>query len=339
MTAPSNITHSAAPASVAIIGAGISGLCCATLLQDAGIRVQVFDKSRGTGGRMSTRRGEGWQCDHGAQYFTARNPAFRAEVARWESMGVAGPWNPRLKVFNNGKTEEHTSSVERFVAIHRMSAAARLLADRLPVRLETTIREIARENGQWRLCSGEHGWLEDRYDQVLLAVPSPQAAPLLTPWSPGLAGLATSANMRGCWALMLRFSSPVDLPFDGAFVNGGPLSWIARDSNKPGRSGMETWLLHATPEWSEAHTESTGDAVAETLLAAFRQLGGPQPDAWSAHRWRYADTSPALEIGCAWDADPRLGLCGDWLNGGKVEGAWLSGRALARQVLETFTAD
>jgi hypothetical protein len=30
----------------------------------------------------------------------------------------------------------------------------------------------------------------------------------------------------------------------------------------------------------------------------------------------------------------RLGLCGDWLHGGKVEGAWLSGRALAQQVLK-----
>jgi predicted NAD/FAD-dependent oxidoreductase len=42
--------------------------------------------------------------------------------------------------------------------------------------------------------------------------------------------------------------------------------------------------------------------------------------AWSAHRWRYADTEPALDKGCVWDAG-RIGLCGDWLNGGKVEGA------------------
>ena len=56
----------------------------------------------------------------------------------------------------------------------------------------------------------------------------------------------------------------------------------------------------------------------------------------SAHRWRYADTEPALDKVCVWDAGQRIGLCGDWLNGGKVEGAWLSGQALARQVAQSF---
>ncbi|MGA8880775.1 MAG: FAD-dependent oxidoreductase, partial [Azonexus sp.] len=57
---------------LALIGAGIAGLSCATALQQAGLKVSLFDKGRGPGGRMSTRRGDDWQCDHGAQYFTAR---------------------------------------------------------------------------------------------------------------------------------------------------------------------------------------------------------------------------------------------------------------------------
>ncbi|HQY71364.1 MAG TPA: FAD-dependent oxidoreductase, partial [Pseudomonadales bacterium] len=51
---------------VAIIGAGIAGLSCATHLVQHGCTVSLFDRSRGPAGRMSTRRGEGWQCDHGA---------------------------------------------------------------------------------------------------------------------------------------------------------------------------------------------------------------------------------------------------------------------------------
>ena len=64
---------------IAIVGAGIAGLAAGRVLHDAGHRVQVFDKSRSTGGRLCTRRGEGWQADHGAQYFTARHPDFDAE--------------------------------------------------------------------------------------------------------------------------------------------------------------------------------------------------------------------------------------------------------------------
>ena len=80
-----------------------------------------------------------------------------------------------------------------------------------------------------------------------------------------------------------------------------------------------------------------GNVMAQKHVSrdAFAQLGGPVPQAWSAHRWRYADTEPPLQLGCLWDADTGIGLCGDWLNGGKVEGAWLSGRALGRRVIDS----
>ena len=130
-------------------------------------------------------------------------------------------------------------------------------------------------------------------------VPAPQAAALLqqaTPPLVQLAALAGSVVMRGSWALMLRFEKPLELPFDAAFVNQGPLRWIARDSSKPGRSGAETWLLHANAEWSEAHIAEDAERVASALLHAFEQLGGSSPQAWTAHHWLYADSEPALDI-------------------------------------------
>ena len=91
--------------------------------------------------------------------------------------------------------------------------------------------------------------------------------------------MAASARMRGSWAVMVRCPGPVALAWDGAFINTGPLRWVARDSSKPGRTapaGTETWLLHASPEWSDAH-EDAADSVTATLLAAFEALGGPAP--------------------------------------------------------------
>lgn len=319
-------------AKIAIIGAGIAGLSCANSLQGAGFVVTIFDKSRGPSGRMSTRRGDGWQCDHGAQYFTARHADFRAEVARWQAAGVAAPWQPRLSVIGGLAEHQPDAGLERFVGTPRMTAPARLLADGLDLRLAATVSGLTRNAEGWRLDTGEAGQLPECYAAVLLAVPAPQAAPLLQPVAADLASLAAGTLMRGSWALMLRYDNPLALPFDAAFVNRGPLRWLARDSSKPGRLGAETWLLHATAEWSEAHLEAPPEAVAEALLAAFAEIGGPAPAAWSAHRWRYADTASALDRECAWDARLGLGLCGDWLNGGKVEGAWLSGRALGRRV-------
>ncbi|SNS99505.1 hypothetical protein SAMN06265795_11166 [Noviherbaspirillum humi] len=327
----------------AIIGAGIAGLACAASLREAGIAVDIFEKSRGPGGRMSTRRGEGWQCDHGAQYFTARDPAFRAEVARWIAAGAAAPWQPRLAVFGGSGGHGSEGSPERFVGTPGMTAPARLLAAELALAARTTVNQIERDGAGWRLASAEHGWLPRRFDAVLLAVPAPQAVPLLQSSAPELAVLAARVRMRGCWSLMLRFDSRLPLAFDAAFINAGPLRWVARDSSKPGRLSREidvpdTWLLHAHAEWSEAHIEDMPEAVAPILLQAFAALAGPAaetPQAWTAHRWRHADTDPPLERECAWDGGLGIGLCGDWIHAGKVEGAWLSGRALARELLRS----
>lgn len=332
----------ATPQTIAVIGAGLAGLSCAQALLQAGHTVHVFDKSRGPSGRMSTRRAEDdnglWQCDHGAQYFTARDPAFRAEVARWQQAGVAALWNARLASFDGSAWTTPHTPLERFVGTPRMTSPAAWLVQHLGepalAQWQTTVQRLGHTKDGWSITSAEHGLHSQHYSAVLLAVPAPQAVPLLAPVAPAGAALAASARMRGSWAVMLRYASPVALPWEGAFINSGPLRWVARDSSKPGRTGQETWLLHASPEWSEAHIEDSADAVTAALLAAFAALGGPAPVAATAHRWRYADTEPALTQGSWWDAQMRLGLCGDWLHGGKVEGAWLSGRALALQVLK-----
>ena len=344
------MTTTAQALPVAIIGAGLAGLSCAQALVQAGHQVHVFDKSRGPSGRMSTRRAEDpagpWQCDHGAQYFTARDATFRAEVARWQQAGVAALWDARLASFDGSTWSTPETPLERFVGTPRMTSPAAWLVqglqqagERAQTQWQTTVQRLERQADGWTITSAEHGLHAQRYSAVLLAVPAPQAVPLLQPVAAAGAAVAASARMRGSWAVMVRCPAPVPLPWDGAFINDGPLRWVARDSSKPGRTvppGMETWLLHASPEWSEAHIEDSADAVTGTLLAAFAALGGPAAHLVqaTAHRWRYADTEPALTQGHWWDATACVGMCGDWLNGGKVEGAWLSGQSLAQQVLQ-----
>ncbi len=327
------------PLQIAVIGAGMAGLSCATHLQQHGMLVTVFEKSRGVAGRMSTRRVDDWQCDHGAQYFTANDPAFRVALAQWQQAGVAQLWSPRLQVIGdrvNNPASRPDPSVERFVGVPRMTAPARLMAESLQVETQCTVRALQQDASGWQLQSEEHGWHTQRFDVVLLAVPAPQALPLVRPHVPDLAELAESATMQASWALMLQYAAPLSLPFDAAFVNQGPLRWIARDNSKPGRGSQETWLLHASAEWSQTHLEQDAESVAKELLAAFAELGAPAPQTWLAHRWRYANTGPAMQQACAWSTEHALGLCGDWLHGGKVEGAWLSGRKLAGKVMQAY---
>lgn len=216
-----------------------------------------------------------------------------------------------------------------------MTAPGRFLADALPLALQCTVSAITRTAQGWALRTQEQGDVPERFDALVLAVPAPQAVPLLNAVAPDVAAVAGQARMRACWTLLLRYDTPLQLPLDAAFINQGPLRWVARDQSKPGRlPAPDTWVLHASADWSQAHVEADAEEVASAMLAAFADLGAPAPQAWTAHRWRYADTEPALHLEHCWDRHRQLGLCGDWLNGGKVEGAWLSGHGLARAMAQ-----
>ena len=327
---------------IAIIGAGISGLACATTLQNAGLDVTIFEKSRGVSGRMSTRVNNKWQCDHGAQYFTASNAQFASEVHRWQEAGVAKLWQPRLQMFDGIKFTDKTSLKYRYVGIPRQTSPAKFLAQNLNLLASTTINKVELINNQWQLSSKEHGPLNHVFDVLIFAMPSPQAKVLLEPSAPKLAKIAASVVMQGCWSLMCCFNNQLELPFDGLFVQNSLLSWVARDNAKPSRALYNTayseiWVLHASSEWSEIYIDENADIVAEKMITEFVKIGGSIPQSYTTHLWRYADCANYSTLGYIWDSSLNVGLCGDWLNGGKVQGAWLSGQLLAEQLLKTET--
>ena len=135
---------------VAVIGAGISGLMAARTLQDHGIPVTVFDKGRGVGGRMSARRTEaGGSFDHGAQYFTARDPRFARYVDSWVDQGLVAKWpdqaiatDQKIVVIEAGAIQSESSSQDRFVAVPGMNAICKHLASDLTVNVKTKVDKI-----------------------------------------------------------------------------------------------------------------------------------------------------------------------------------------------------
>lgn len=326
---------SASP-SVAVIGAGIAGLSCARALQAAGCEVTIFEKSRGPSGRMSTRNTDTWQCDHGARFFTAGDSLFQREVADWQQAGWAAPWAAQYARHDGRALVPLVVDEARYVGVPGMNAIGHALARTLALRAGMTVQTLKRDAGGWWLQFKEDVPRAGPYQSVLLAIPAPQAASLLMTLDAEWHALASGVKMRGCWTLMLQYQARLAMPFDALQLDQGPLDWVARDSSKPGRGGAESWVLQAAPEWSETHLEAPAEQVAASLLDAFAALGGPRPDAWTAHRWRYADCASPLARGALWNVDSGLGLCGDWVDNGGVEGAWLSGRALASQVLASL---
>jgi predicted NAD/FAD-dependent oxidoreductase len=309
---------------VAIIGSGVAGLSAARVLADAGIAVTVFDKGRQPGGRLATRRVEDWVFNHGCQYFTMRDPGFAAAVK-----GVCAPWDSVPKA-------------GAFAGVPDMAAVAKHLAAGLDVRQHAHVRALARHGHQWglRFDEGEHV-----FDALILAIPAPQAAALLAGQHPDFEARLAGVRLAPCWAVMLGFeASPprsameiaMSVPAwpDGIWASwqGGdetPVSWAVRENTRPSApASPPAYMFHVSAKWSEAHLEDAPGNIIAAVLEGGWAFGGRKPVYAAAHRWRYALAEVPLGEECLWDENARLGLCGDWCLAGRLEAAYLSGRAL-----------
>lgn len=312
---------------IAVIGAGLAGSVAARKLAEAGLDVTIFDKGRSVGGRMATRRTARTQFDHGAQYFTASDDQFQSQVEAWCQQGVAAVWNGPFVVFDDGRLTGPAGGPPRYVGCPDMKAPSRQLCHELRVNTDTPIESITVElSGQVRLHT-QTATL-GAFDSVVLALPPAQAEPLASAWTD--LSPAAAACMRPCWSVMLTLRNPI-AEWSGAFVNGGPLRWMARNNTKPRRtSDVEAIVLHADYDWSEQHVDDNPEIIIEALIAAADHLlpGLRQGiESVDAHRWLYA----AGEADCTQrylaDRDVQCVVCGDWLAGSKVQGAYLSGLA------------
>jgi predicted NAD/FAD-dependent oxidoreductase len=301
--------------------------------------VEVFEKSRGVGGRMATRRVEGLQFDHGTQYFTVRDARFRAFIDDLIDRGVVQRWDARVVILRHGQVETDEQAKERMVGVPTMNAICRHLAQGVSVCKNTRITAARRHRDGWHL-QDDQGRAVGVYDYLLMTAPAPQVTDVLPPDS-RLVAYAQSARMVGCWAGMFAFADPLPLDFDGAFVVQSPVNWLACDSSKPQRDGRHnTWVVHASSEWSAENIDRDAADVGPQLLAAFFAACGIEARGTryaAAHRWRYALAAESLAAGAIYDADSSSGAGGDWCQEPRVEGAFLSGLSLAAKVRAELT--
>ncbi|MEM1347172.1 MAG: FAD-dependent oxidoreductase [Myxococcota bacterium] len=331
------------PPRVAIVGAGMAGLTAARALADQGADVTVFDKGAGPGGRMSSKlsMNHTHSVDHGAQYFTARDTTFRRLVRSWVEAGVCAEWDGAIvRIDTPGDFVPKSASATRYVGTPHMHSVAHHLARDLTVHTRVRVAQISREGATHTLHFTDDSELPPQrgFDWVIVNTPSAQAAPLLAHVSPELAGEVATIAQQPCWSAIVTFDTPLPVDLDAAFVHlPGPLSWVSRNSSKPGRAtSPDTWVLHASPSWSVEHLEHEQEAVAEVLCDALLEALGidpVEPSSMRGHRWRYARGGDERTPRSLADLERRVLVCGDWLAGGRVEGAFLSGASAAGRLM------
>lgn len=308
-----------------VIGAGMAGATCARALADAGEAVLVVDKGRAAGGRLAQRRTDSAVFDHGAQYMAVRDPAFAAAVAAWRERGLVAGWAPR-----GGPVKD----ADVVIGTPTMAAPVKALLDGIELVTGTRVTALAREPAGWRVTS-DQGDLAGRFERVVLALPAPQATALLGA-HPFAARLDSEVAYAPCLSAMVSFAVPVAAPIDLVQDRDADLVWACRNASRPGRAAPhDAWTLHASPGWSQRRLEDPPETWASELVAMLERHLGELPPiaALAGHRWRYALVTRALGEACQWDAPAALGVCGEWCIAGRIEAAFLSGRAMAQRIL------
>lgn len=335
--------------SVAIIGAGIAGLSCGQVLTQSGASVTLFDKARGPGGRMSSKRRLSAALDLGAQAFSVRDANFQRAVDGWLASGCVAIWPTRTYQASSRGWQTHNDGQQRYTGAPRMSALTRHMADLLTAQpntqlhIETPIAALNPTPNGWLLIDAD-GVRYGPYDQVVVSAPPPQAHALIKPWDDALAAACLTREQRACWVGWAIFDGPlpaipgVDPDWQVARVTHQTLRQVSRNQTKPGREVQpESVSLLAQLEWSEAHLEQSAEVVAEQLLTALKSLLPrsatlPQLIETGAHRWRYAQPSTPCAHDYLYSAN-SLALCGDSFRDGRVEDAWLSGYRLGEALI------
>ena len=297
---------------IAVIGAGLAGLTMASRLQASGHDVEVFEKSRGLGGRLASRRTARGAFDHGCPGIQSRN----AQFLNWLSEAGA------------------VRQGDHHFGVPGMSALVTSLAEKLTVRRRTTIKSLRSGHRGWQLLDDTLG-IYGPFDAVALAIPAPQAVALLAPVRPRLADTLRSATMVPVWTCLAAFDRRLDLP--DHVPGAGDFLRADRGSAKPGRErDPETWVIHMTPAATRQMLELDRNMIAPEILDRFGEMVGlrlPAARHLDAHRWRYAFAERPLGQAFAGSADMGVLVGGDWALGQDAESAWASGNAMAEALL------
>ena len=338
----------------------MAGIACARTLMQAGHRVTVFDMLSEVGGRMTSVDTSHGSFDAGTQFFTVRDPRFQLALDTTPKLTRQWSVNAIRTLDPTGKQVMATQSALEAHLVAQPTMGSLLQAWSSPIadlRLNTQVLAIERDalnSQQWQLRTEDADGGQQvlaGLDGVLCAMPAAQTEHLLvssgidqpSDWQLG------SVYMAPSWTLLLAYGHAVDPAvtrmgpqWNAARTEHPRINWVARESSKPGRSKIERWTVHASPDWARKHENDEPERVAAKMLQAFADVTRIRATPTEIHilQWQFAKTINPLPAGKngkprshLWDASHQLGACGDWCLGYRVEDAFISGLELALAVL------
>ena len=307
-----------------IVGAGMAGASCAGHLVAAGWDVEVFDKARGAGGRLSTHRfDQGW-ASLGAPFISAQRDPFRSQLRQWARQDWLEPVRGDLLQGRATVSWAQAQLQNHYRPTIEPSQLVRYALGGARLHLNSPVSALAPHS----IILGD-GRVRDDYDCVICSVPTPQALPLLEAL-PLLRESLGEARYLPVWSFLMRWE-------------GGPAANVIKFDDhllklavRQTSGGHGLWAVHSSHAFAETYLDaSVEEASTRGASALMGLLGLPWPvEVEASHLWRHA--RPETTAGGFWlsDRESRVALIGDGIAGEGAERAWESGLRLAQALIQ-----
>ncbi len=339
--------------SVAIIGAGCSGLAAAHELRDAGYAVTVFEKSDNVGGRAATRKRQGFIYDYGAQYIKSGSSVSVSLITgRFRLADLIDIGKPVWVFDRHGHIQEGDpvqNAEPKWNYRSGLNALPERMAQGLDIRPQTRIDHLRQKITGWSLFDDAGHHLSE-FERVLISIPASQAVELIEASEiadaqrEGICALLRKASYNPLISVMLGYRpAPQARPYY-ALVNtdkAHAISWLAWEHEKvPERVPKGAGLLIAqmAPQYSRDHWNLPADEIISDVANRVATLLDEKlnnPIFTDIYRWRYAlpaEKADAQQLN-ALTLPMGLAFCGDAFVGGRAHLALEHGVEVAQRLI------
>ena len=317
---------------IAIIGTGFSA---ATLSYFIKKDLDFYEKSRGAGGRCSTRRVEDVGLfDHGLQYIKNPNPEFK------EILSDCSIWKGNFKIFENNQLKNDADK-ERIIHENGNNLLVKNLFKNKNIFVNKELKSIEKKSDHLQLIFKDE--TQEQYKTVIITAPFQQAYNLTKQFTENFFS-KFNFSMQPNLTVMVAFNKSLKLDLSAiTFENDDVLGFAANENTKKKNlinKDLELWTIQSSLKYSVKNIKeyrNNKQVLIDEILKNFSNklkinISNEQIHYSDIHGWLYAYNLNTSSSNCYWDSHLRLGICGDWFSGGNAENAFFNAKKLANLI-------
>lgn len=314
-----------------VIGAGVSGSTVANLLSQNNT-VEVFEKSRGAGGRSSNRKfSKGMSFDHGVQYVSPKDKKFEIFVKNLQKRGVLKVWKG-----NHIDFTFKDKQTEKYIGKKGNNDLCKFLLKKVKVYYQHKLKKIVFNSNFWTVFF-ENG-SKYSYKNLILTCPYPQLNSLSKKYMPKYLQ-SLDVKMKPNITIMCAYKKNKKIPLSSIRFNNKLLGWSANENSKDRfKSNLTLWTIQSTETFAKKYINNyrvNSLNIYDQMINEFEKLTGfKKKDIVykSIHGWKYSYSNQSTKYKNIWSKKNKIGFCGDWFQGPKIENAWISASDLYKRI-------